>query len=76
MSEINQTEQTTDSWKAKTIAIGTLAGAILGAGVALLLIQRAEREDGRVSMTTGDGLKLGITVIGLLRQIVNLGEGE
>ena len=57
------------NWKARTIIVGVLAGALTGLGAALVLIQRAEQEGEAVQLGTSDGLKVGIGVLGLLRQI-------
>ncbi|MBE9478710.1 MAG: hypothetical protein IMY80_02000 [Chloroflexi bacterium] len=61
------------NWKARTIIVGVLAGALTGLGAALVLIQRAEQEGEEVQMGTSDGLKVGIGVLGLLRQIGQIG---
>lgn len=76
MSEIVDSESGADNWKIKIMVIGALLGAVLGAGAAMLLIQRAEGEDGKVSVSAGDGLKIGATAVALLRQVAALGEGE
>ncbi len=57
------------NWKARTLIVGVLAGALTGLGVAFVLIQRAEQEGGVVQMRTSEGLKLGMGVLGLLRQV-------
>ena len=75
MSERVGTEPGAENWKIKIMVIGAVLGAVLGAGAAFLLIQKAEGEDGNVSVSAGDGLKIGATVIGLLRQVAQLGEG-
>lgn len=68
-------ESTPDnSWKVKTWIIGTLLGALTGLGAAFLLTRRAEQKGERVSISTGQGVKLGMLVVGLLRSILNLGE--
>lgn len=64
------------NWKAKALVVGALVGALVGVGSAYLMIQRAEREDGEMRMGTGDGIKLGLLVLGLLRQVSQLGEGK
>lgn len=76
MSEIVDSESGTENWKIKIMVVGALLGAVLGAGAAMLLIQRAEGEDGKVSVSAGDGLKIGATAVALLRQVAALGEGE
>jgi len=69
-------DQAAESWTTKAILVGAALGALVGAGAAYLLIQRAKREDGEVRITAGDGVKLGLLVLGLLRQVGQLGEGE
>ncbi|MDD2694975.1 MAG: hypothetical protein PHD58_03520 [Anaerolineales bacterium] len=64
------------NWKAKALVVGALVGALVGVGSAYLMIQRAEREDGEMRMGTGEGIKLGLLVLGLLRQVSQLGEGK
>jgi hypothetical protein len=64
------------SWKIRTMIIGSVVGALVGAGAAYLLVQRTERESGSLRIGTGEGVKLGLLVLGLLRQVVQLGEGD
>ena len=61
------------NWKARTIIIGVIAGALIGLGAALVLIQRADQEGEAVQLGTSDGLKVGIGVLGLLRLIGQIG---
>ncbi len=61
------------NWKTRTLIVGVLAGALTGLGVAFVLIQRAEQEGGVVQLGTSDGLKLGMGVLGLLRQVGQIG---
>lgn len=61
-------------WKTKTLVIGTLIGALVGLGGAYLLIQSAEKRGEKFSVSPGEGLKLGLLVMGLLRQIAQLRE--
>ena len=63
------------SWKTRTMIIGSVVGALVGAGAAYLLVQRTERESGSLRIGTGEGIKLGLLVLGLLRQVAQLGEG-
>jgi hypothetical protein len=66
----------TKSWKTKTLILGGLIGALVGLSAAYLLVQRAEKEHGRLQMNAGEGIKLGLLVLGLLRQVAQLGEGS
>jgi hypothetical protein len=63
-----------DPAQQKALIIGTVVGALIGAGAAYLLIQNAEREGRSVSISAGDGVKLGVTLMALLRQVAALGE--
>lgn len=53
---------------------GALTGAIIGLIAAMLLDRRAEKNESETAITAGEGLKLGVLVIGLLRAIASLGD--
>lgn len=65
-----------DTWKTKTLIVGALLGALVGLGGAYLLIQNAEREGNTLSINAGDGVKLGLLLMGTLRQVASLGGGK
>jgi hypothetical protein len=58
----------------KIIIGGALIGAITGLIAAVLLTRRAERTGSETALTTGEGMKLGVLVFGLLRAIASLNE--
>jgi gas vesicle protein len=58
----------------RTLVAGALIGAMTGLVAAMLLNRRAEESGNELALTTGDGMKLGVMVIGLLRAIASLGE--
>jgi gas vesicle protein len=60
--------------KGKTLLLGALIGACTGLIAAMLLSRRAEREERSAAITTGDGMKIGVLVFGLLRAIASLGD--
>jgi gas vesicle protein len=60
--------------KNKTLILGALIGAGTGLLAAMLLHRRAEKDEREAALTTGEGLKLGVLVFGLLRAISSLGE--
>ena len=62
------------SWKSKTLLFGTIIGAAAGAASAYLLIQRAEREDKKPKLTPGEGIQVGLGLLGLMRLIAGFGE--
>lgn len=60
--------------KNKTLMLGALIGAATGLLAAALLNRRAEKNEREAALTTGEGLKLGALVFGLLRAISSLGD--
>jgi glucokinase len=58
--------------KGRMLLVGGLIGAVTGMGVAYLISQRAERQGGEVSFSPGEGLRLGLLVLGMLRQVADL----
>ena len=60
--------------KNRTLLLGALAGAMTGLVAAMLLNRRAEETGDELALTAGDGMKLGVMVIGLLRAIASLGD--
>ena len=63
-----------ESWRMQTLAIGAVIGALTGVMAAYLFVQRAEREKSRPNVTPGEGIKLGLLLLGALKQISQLGE--
>lgn len=66
--------QEDDSWKQKYLLVGAVLGALTGLGAAYLMVQRADREHTRPDLGAGEGVRLGILLLGLLRQIAVLGD--
>jgi hypothetical protein len=64
------------NWKGRVIVVGGLFGAFLGVGMAYLLTQRAERQGGQLRLGAGEGLRLGLLLLGLLKQVSDLGGGD
>jgi len=60
------------NWKARAIVIGALIGALTGAATAVLLVRRSEKHGESLSVSTGEGLRLGMLVAGLLREVAAL----
>jgi len=61
-------------WKTKALLLGGLLGAILGMGTAYMLAQRAERQGETLKLGTGEGIRLGMLALGMLRQVASLGD--
>jgi gas vesicle protein len=60
--------------KNRIILSGTLLGALIGLIAALLITRRAENNERETAITTGEGIKIGALVFGLLRAIASLGD--
>jgi hypothetical protein len=60
--------------RSKILAMGALIGAVTGLFAAMLLQRRADKEGTDITISTGEGLRLGLLVIGLLRSISTLGD--
>lgn len=71
----SELEGPTNNWKTKTYIIGGVVGALIGLGAAFLLARSSdERDGGPPEVSTGDFLKVGVAVIGLVRGIASLGD--
>jgi len=58
----------------RVLLIGTVLGAVTGLVAALILQRRAERTGTEITLSTGQGIQLGVMILGLLRAIVALGD--
>lgn len=66
-------EQQQDSWKMKALIIGGVVGLAAGLVAAMIFIQRAELNQAQPKISAGEGVKVGISVLGVLRLISDLG---
>ena len=55
------------------ILLGAVLGAITGAGAGYVLSKRIE-EGEEITLTPGDGIKVGSSLVALFRQISSLGQ--
>lgn len=69
---MNEIEKVENSMKPKVLAIGAVVGALTGLGTAYLLTKNAEKDGEELSINTGQGLKLGLLILGTLRQVLKL----
>ena len=76
MESNNSLDETTQDWKTRVMVIGGIPGALAGVGGAYLLIQNAERSGNQVKVSPGDGIKIGVLLMGLLRQVAELGDSS
>lgn len=74
--ESNDLVETDTSWVGPVLAIGAVVGALTGLGAAYLLVQRAKKRGESPNLNAIEGIKLGLLVFGLLRQVAMLGSGD
>jgi gas vesicle protein len=58
----------------KVLIFGTLIGAVTGLAAAMILQRRAQKTGTEISLSTGEGIQLGVMIMGLLRAISSLGD--
>jgi hypothetical protein len=76
MGYLNDGKRAPD-WKMRTTLIGSALGAIAGVAAALMFIRRSEEAGEPPSLRKTDPgmvLATGVTLLGLLRQIAEMGE--
>lgn len=56
----------------KILVAGVVIGALVGLGAAYLIVNRSEDNGQPVKVTSGEGIKLGLLVLGMLRQIASM----
>jgi hypothetical protein len=61
------------NWKTKTLLIGASVGAATGILAAFIILQRADQNETKPQITAGDGVKVGLGVLGVLRLLADLG---
>ena len=62
--------------KSRILLFGAVVGAVTGLIAAMLLNRRAEKNENETALTPGEGMKLGVLVLGLLRAIASLGDDK
>jgi hypothetical protein len=58
----------------KILLFGALIGAATGLAAAMILQRRAQKTGNEISLSTGEGIQLGVMIMGLLRAISSLGD--
>lgn len=64
------------NWMPKVLVSGVVIGALTGLLGAFLLIQHSKNEPEPPKLDAGEGVRLGVLVFGLLRQISLLGREQ
>ena len=58
------------------LLVSAVVGALVGVGAGMLLLRRAEKSGNESAITRREGISIGLLVLGLLRQIAQLGEED
>lgn len=64
------------NWRARTLLVGGIVGLITGLGTAYLIIQRSDEDEQPPNIGAGDGVRLGLLLLGLMRQVGELAGGN
>jgi hypothetical protein len=64
------------NWRGRTLLLGALIGALTGLGAAFVLVRRSEERGEPPQLGAGEGVRLGMGVLGLLRMISGFGGEE
>ena len=62
--------------RSKVLLIGALAGAAMGVVAAMMLQRRAEQAGTEITLSTGEGIQLGMMALGLIRAVAGLADRE
>ena len=62
-----------DNWKTKSLLIGAAVGIVTGLIGAYILIQAADKAQTRPQISAGDGVKVGLGLMAVLRLLSDLG---
>ena len=60
----------------RVLILGALIGAVAGLVAALMLQRRAERTGSEIALSTGEGIQIGMMVLGLIRAVAGLADRE
>jgi hypothetical protein len=61
------------NWKTKIFIVSAILGTLTGLVAAYILVQRAEKNQERPQLSAGEGVKLGLGLMGLLRLVSDMG---
>jgi hypothetical protein len=62
--------------QSQILLIAGAIGALVGLAAGYTLLKRADERDGQPALTAREGVSLGMLVLGLLRQVAQLGDGD
>lgn len=60
----------------RVLLYGALIGAVTGIVAAMMLQRRAEKTGTEISLSAGEGIQLGVMIMGVLRAVAALADKE
>lgn len=63
-----------NNWQTKFIVVGAIAGAVVGVVAAVIMVQTAEKTGNRPQLSAGDGVKVGLGLMGVLKMLADFGQ--
>jgi hypothetical protein len=62
--------------KTRVLLGGAVLGALTGLSAAYLLVRSSEEEGTEIQLSPSEGIRIGLTLLALLRQVALIGDGE
>ena len=61
-----------NEWKTRVLLLGGLLGAVTGVAAAYMIVKQAEEKGEIPQLGAGEGVRIGMSVMGLIRRISSL----
>jgi hypothetical protein len=62
--------------KTRVLVGGAILGALTGLSAAYLLVRTSEQEGTEIQVSPSEGIRIGLTLLALLRQVATIGDAE